>query len=197
MKLKLIPALLALFFVVSSLASINSLASVETYTIDTKGAHAGITFRIKHLGYSWLTGRFDDFSGSFKLDRENPENSSVLVLIETASINSNHGKRDLHLRGDKILDTDKFPQSKFESTRIVLSNDKTGTIYGNLTLHGVTKEVAINAVLVGGGDDPWGGFRIGFTGKTTISLADFGINFNLGPHSKEVELILDIEGVRQ
>lgn len=172
-------------------------ATVENYVIDTKGAHASIQFRIKHLGYSWLTGRFDTFSGNFKLDRENPEKSSVEVQIDPASINSNHAERDKHLRDERFLHTDKFKTASFKSTRIELSSDKSGIIYGDFTLRGVTKEIAINTQLVGGGEDPWGGFRVGFVGTTKLSLADFGITYNLGPDSKEVELVLNVEGIRQ
>ena len=179
------------------LSSLNAHAAVEKYIIDTKGAHASIEFRIKHLGYSWLTGRFDEFSGGFSLDRDNPDKSSVQVDIKPASINSNHSERDKHLRGKDFLDVAKFSEASFKSTRIDLKDDKSGVIYGDFTLRGVTKEIAIDAQLVGGGKDPWGGFRVGFTGTTRISLADFGITYNLGPQSKEVEIMLNVEGIRQ
>lgn len=172
-------------------------AAVEQYMIDTKGAHASIEFRIKHLGYSWLTGRFDEFSGDFTLDRDNPDKSSVRVEINPASINSNHSERDKHLRGKDFLDVKKFGEASFKSTRITLNDDKSGVIYGDFTLRGVTKEIAIDAQLVGGGKDPWGGFRVGFTGTTKISLADYGITYNLGPQSKEVEIELNVEGIRK
>lgn len=165
------------------------------YTIDKEGAHAGISFRIKHLGYSWLSGRFDDFSGSFTFDENAPENSTVSVEINTASINSNHGQRDNHLRSGDFLDTGFFETASFNSTAMEISGE-TAMITGDLTLHGVTKSITINAEYVGAGDDPWGGYRAGFTGTTTLTLADFDMNFNLGPASTEVHLILDIEGVR-
>lgn len=172
-------------------------AAVEQYIIDTKGAHASIEFRIKHLGFSWLTGRFDEFSGDFTLDRDNPDKSSVRVNINPASINSNHSERDKHLRGSDFLDVKKFGSASFKSTRIELKDDKSGVIYGDFTLRGVTKEIAIDAQLVGGGKDPWGGFRVGFTGTTKLSLADFGMTYNLGPQSKEVEIMLNVEGIRK
>lgn len=166
------------------------------YVIDTAKSHAAVTFRIPHLGFSWLNGRFDDFSGTFSYDDAKPEESKVKVEINTDSINTNHAERDKHLRGKDFLDTSKFPKAVFESTAVKMDGD-TATIVGNLTLHGVTKEVEIVAEPVGGGADPWGGYRQGFTGTTSLPLKDFGIDFDLGPASKEVDLTLDIEGVRQ
>lgn len=170
-------------------------ASAAEYTIDSKGAHASITFRIKHLGFSWLTGRFDRFTGTYSYDEKAPEASKVSVEIDTASVSSNHAERDKHLRNADFLDVEKFPKATFVSKKVEPAGDGKAKVTGDLTLRGVTKEIAIDAAYVGGGADPWGGNRTGFTGKTSIALADFGITFNLGPASKEVELTLDIEGV--
>ena len=191
MKVQSLPlALLA-----AALAASSPSAAAD-YVIDSAKAHASVNFRIKHLGFSWLTGRFDEFAGTFAFDEANPEASKVKVEIDTESINSNHAERDKHLRGKDFLDTASFPKAVFESTSVKVDGDK-ATIVGNLTLHGVTKEVEIAAARIGGGEDPWGGYRQGFTGTTRIALKDFGINFDLGPASKEVELTLNIEGIRQ
>lgn len=172
-------------------------AAADNYLIDMKGAHASINFRIKHLGYSWLSGRFDKFSGSFAFDDKNPAASNVKVEIDVTSINSNHAERDKHLRGPDFLDVAKYPTASFESTGVKDNGEGKATITGKLTLHGVTKDVAIDAVRIGGGADPWGGFRQGFAGTTKLTLADFGITRDLGPASKDVELTLDVEGVKQ
>lgn len=172
-------------------------AQAAEFVIDSKGQHAAINFRIKHLGFSWLTGRFDKFSGTFNFDDKNPAASSVKVEIDTASVNSNHGERDKHLRSADFLDADKFPTATFESTSVKPAGDGKADITGKLTLHGVTKDIVINATRVGGGNDPWGGYREGFTGTTKISLADFAIKKDLGPASKDVELTLDVEGVKK
>lgn len=175
--------------------TIGASAQAAEYTIDTSGAHASINFRIQHLGYSWLSGRFDTFSGTFSFDEDAPEQASVSVEIDTSSVNSNHGERDIHLRSGDFLDVAAFPTASFVSSLMVISGE-TAAITGDLTLHGVTREIVINAEYVGSGDDPWGGYRAGFVGTTTISLADFGIKFNLGAASKELELTLNIEGIR-
>lgn len=167
------------------------------YVIDMKGAHASINFRANHLGFSWLVGRFDKFSGTFSFDDKSPDASKVKVEIDTASVNSNHAERDKHLRGADFLDVEKYPTATFESTSVKTTADGKATIVGKLTLRGVTKDVTIEAERVGGGDDPWGGYREGFAGTTTLTLADFGIPKDLGPATKTVELTLNVEGVRQ
>ncbi|MFT3732531.1 MAG: YceI family protein [Hyphomicrobium sp.] len=172
-------------------------AMAADYKIDTDNAHASITFKVSHLGFSWIIGRFDKFSGTFSFDDKNPDASKVSVDIDTTSIDTNLALRDKHLRAADLLDTDKYPTAKFESTSIKSTAPNKATVTGNLTLHGVTKEVVIEADHVGGGKDPWGGYRDGFIGTTKITLADFGILRNLGPATKDVELILNIEGIRQ
>ena len=172
-------------------------ANAAEFVIDTKGAHASINFRIKHLGFSWLTGRFDKFSGTFAFDEKNPETSKVKVEIDTASVNSNHGERDKHLRSDDFLETDKFPTATFESTSVKMGRDGKAEIAGKFTMRGITKDIVINATRVGGGNDPWGGYREGFTGTTKLVLSDYAIKKDLGPAAKEVELTLEVEGVRK
>jgi polyisoprenoid-binding protein YceI len=173
------------------------LVQAADYVIDTKGAHAFIHFRIQHLGYSWLLGQFNDFSGQFSYDEENPDAASVEVRIKTASIDSSHAERDKHLRGEDFLDVDKYPLAEFSSTGYRENPDRTAVLSGNLTLHGVTRPVQIDVAPVGQGSDPWGGYRMGFTGTTRIKLADYGIDYDLGPASREVDLFFSIEGIRQ
>lgn len=174
----------------------GSIQAVE-YLIDTKGAHAFIQFHIKHLGYSWLVGRFNTFSGSFEYDEKNPDAASITVDIDTASIDSNHAERDKHLRDDEFLNVEKHPKARFVSNSYRdLGNDK-GELKGELTLNGVTRPITIDVTHIGAGMDPWGGYRRGFEGRTSFALADFGIKRNLGPASKEVHLWLGIEGIRQ
>lgn len=174
-----------------------ALSAPVKYQIDIKGMHASINFKIQHLGYSWLTGRFDQFNGDFTYDKENISNSEVNVTIDTNSINTNHAERDKHLRSDDFLDVKKYPKASFVSNSIAKTGDKTLTVKGNLTLHGVTKAIEITAQKIGEGKDPWGGYRAGFSGTTLIKLADYGITYNLGPASANVYFQLNLEGVRQ
>jgi len=179
------------------LLSLSGLVQAADYVIDTKGAHAFIQFHIKHLGYSWLVGRFNTFSGEFSYYEANPNASKVSVTIDTASVDSNHAERDKHLRDEEFLDVEQFPEARFVSTSYRdLGNDK-GELQGELTLHGVTRPLTIAVTMIGAGDDPWGGYRLGFEGRTSFALADFGIKRDLGPASKEVHLWLGVEGIRK
>ncbi|PAU52565.1 hypothetical protein BZL41_25165 [Pseudomonas sp. PIC25] len=172
-------------------------AMAADYVIDKQGQHAFVNFKISHLGYSWLYGTFKDFDGTFSFDEKNPEASKVKVTINTESVDTNHAERDKHLRSGDFLNVSKHPTATFESTAVKSTGTGTADITGNLTLNGVTKPVVIKAKLVGQGDDPWGGYRAGFEGSTTLKLKDFDIQKDLGPASQEVELILSVEGVRQ
>jgi polyisoprenoid-binding protein YceI len=186
-----------LTLVLAASLSLPGLSAAEKYVIDTEGAHAFVQFRIKHLGYSWLYGRFNEFSGAFTYDESAPNDSEVEVVIKTASLDSNHAERDKHLRGPDFLDVDNYPEARFESTSYKETGINQAVLKGDLTLHGVTNPVTIEVQKIGSGPDPWGGYRRGFQGSTTIALKDFGIDYNLGPASRKVELILSVEGIRQ
>ncbi|MGM0593432.1 MAG: YceI family protein [Pseudomonadota bacterium] len=172
-------------------------AQAADYIIDTKDAHAFIQFRIQHLGYSWLYGRFNDFEGRFSYDEKQPEKASVEVTIDTASLDTNHAERDKHLRNPDFFDVKKYPQAKFVSTGYQVTGEDSGTLQGRLTLHGTTRPITIDVSHIGAGEDPWGGYRRGFHGTTTIRPAEFGMDYDLGPASNTVELELSVEGIRQ
>jgi polyisoprenoid-binding protein YceI len=175
----------------------STAVTADDYVIDTKGAHASIKFRVQHLGFSWLYGRFNEFSGNFSYDEKQPENASVEVTIKTSSVDSNHAERDKHLRSDDFLNVAKYPEAKFVSTSYTQDKDGNGVLKGNLTLNGVTKPLEIDVEFIGAGKDPWGGYRAGFEGTTRFAMADFGIVKDLGPKSKDVEMILSVEGIKQ
>lgn len=181
----------------ASLALTGVSAQAADYAIDTQGQHAFINFKISHLGFSWLYGRFNDFEGTFSWDADAPEASRISVNIDPASVDSDHAERDKHLRSGDFLDVDTYPEASFVSTGVEALDNGRLAVTGDLTLHGVTKEVVIDAAVVGEGDDPWGNYRAGFEGTTKIRLADFGINAQLGPKSEEVLLTLSVEGIRQ
>ena len=185
--------LLATAILVTSAFSVNA----ADYKVDYEGAHASIQFKIKHLGYSWLTGRFNKFNGEFSYDPAKLEESKINMTIDVGSIDSNHAERDKHLRGEDFLNVDKHPTATFVSTDIIDQGEGEFDVIGDLTLNGVTKQVRIDAELVGEGQDPWGGYRAGFTGETTFALKDFGIDYNLGAASTHVTMQLDIEGIKK
>ena len=171
-------------------------AQAAEYVIDTEGQHAFIEWRIQHLGYSWLYGRFNDFEGGFEYEDGAIEDTSVDVTIDMASLDSNHAERDKHLREKDFFYVKEYPEASFKSTGIE-STDDGFVITGDLTMRGVTKEIEIEAEKVGEGEDPWGGYRAGFHGTTTLTLKDFGIDYDLGPASTTAEVTLSVEGIRQ
>lgn len=180
-----------------SLMAVSGSLFAADYAIDKEGQHAFINFKTGHMGFSMLHGRFNDFDGSFSWDAENPENSKVNVTINTASVDSNHAERDKHLRTADFLNVDKHPQATFASTSVEVTGENTAKVTGDFTFNGVTKPVVIDAVFIGEGEDPWGGYRAGFEGTTSIKLADYNVSMDLGPASAVVELDLTIEGIRQ
>ena len=173
--------------------------AAERYVIDTEGMHAFITFRIKHLGFSWLHGRFNRFSGDFDYDATNPANNRVRVTIDVASIDTNHAERDKHLRSKRFFDVRKFPRATFVSTAWEDLGNGRARLKGKFTLRGITKDIVIDVRQLGAGKDPWGGYRRGFEGTTTLHLSDYKMKEGhiLGPMAENIEIWLSIEGVRQ
>lgn len=178
-----------------ALASTSAIAA--DYVIDTQGAHASINFRIDHLGVSYVVGRFNEFEGRFHYDADNLDATTVEVDINVASVDSNHAERDRHIRSSDYLDVNRFADARFVSTAYTDQGDGKGVLEGDLTLYGQTLPISIDVEKVGEGEDPWGGYRAGFTGTTVLNLPDFGMNFNLGPRAEQVHLDLVIEGIRQ
>jgi polyisoprenoid-binding protein YceI len=195
MKKTLLTAVTASAIALASLFTVS--AQAADYQIDTKGAHAFVQFKIQHLGYSWLLGRFNTFEGDFSYDQAALEKSEIEIVIETASIDSNHAERDKHLKGSNFLDVKKFPKAVFKSTGFEVKDDKNAVVTGTFMLHGVKKTISFPVQKIGEGKDPWGGYRAGFEGKTTLKLADYGITYNLGPASANVEIHLYVEGIRK
>ncbi len=174
-------------------------AQAADYKIDSEGQHAFIQFKISHLGYSYILGDFKQFNGDFSYDPEAPEESSVAVKVDVDSLDSNHAERDKHILSGDFLDASKYPQASFKSTGFQIDDDgEEGEMTGELTLHGVTRKVTFDVDHIGGGDDPWGGYRQGFEATTTLNLADFDIDMSQFPEPMHsVDLYVVLEGIRQ
>ncbi len=178
----------------ATLAFSAAATQAAEYRIDP--GHSFVQFKISHLGVSWMIGTFDTLSGSLSYDSDaGPGGQSISVEIDTASVDTGHAERDKHLRSADFLDVDEYPTATFVSTGYE-GDDQGGTMTGDLTLHGVTKPIAIAVTKVGEGKDPWGGYRAGFEGTVTLVRKEFGMGYNLGPASESMELYLFIEGIR-
>lgn len=173
-------------------------AQAADYTIDTEGQHAFVQFKINHLGYSYILGSFEDFSGEFSYDADDLEASSVDMEVQVNSLNSNHGERDRHILSSDFLNSDEYPTATFTSTEFESTSENEGVVTGDLTLHGQTQEIEMPVTLIGEGEDPWGGYRAGFEGSTMITLGDFDIDMSDFPEAMhELELYVTFEGIRQ
>ena len=171
-------------------------AMAADYVIDKEGQHAFVDFKISHLGYSFIHGTFKDWDGTFSFDAAKPEASKIAVELKTASLFTNHAEGDKHILSKDFLDAGKFPEAKFVSTSVKSTGEKTADVTGDLTLHGVTKPTVIKATFNGEGKDPWGGYRAGFNGTSTLNLNDFGIK-GPGPTSQTLDLDITFEGVQK
>src|SRR3954464_936959 len=150
---------------VSLLALVPAVHAAETYEIDP--AHSTIAFKVRHMLGS-AKGNFSKFSGTIVVDRDHPEQSSVVVTIDAASIDTGISKRDDHLRGE-LFSVEKYPHITFKSRRVKQTGAKSGEIAGDLTMRGVPREITLSVQLVG---DRW---RV-----TTAPLkrSQFGLVFN-------------------
>jgi polyisoprenoid-binding protein YceI len=168
---------------------------VETYEVDLE--HSSITFRIKHLGITYVYGRFNDMSGILKIDNQTPANSSVQVSAKTESVDTNVPKRDDHLRSPDFFDAKKFPTISFTSKSFKKLDEDTYEVAGSLNLHGITRPLTVTVEHTGSGKDPWGGYRTGYETTFTIKRSDFGMTTMLNGVGDEVRITLSIEGIRK
>ncbi|WP_085716408.1 YceI family protein [Pseudomonas sp. B28(2017)] len=190
---------LAALAIGSILLSANVMAA--DYTVDKQGQHAFVNFKISHLGYSYITGTFKDIDGKFSFDATKPEDSKIEFNVNTASVFTNNAERDKHISSKDFLKVADFPKATFVSTSVKSTGKNaagkdTADVAGDLTIAGVTKPVVVKATFLGEGKDPWGGYRAGFEGTTSIKRSDFGKMMDLGPQSDAVDLYITFEGVK-
>ncbi len=147
-------------------------AAVETYKIDP--VHSTVGFTIRHF-FTSVPGVFTKFSGTIVVDRNNLENSSTEATIEVPSIDTRVQKRDDDLRSANFFDVPRFPAMAFKSKAWKKTGENTFDITGDLTIHGVTKEVVLKAKLLGFGPGMKDAMLSGWEATATINRNDFGI----------------------
>ena len=177
-------------------------AGAAEYQIDP--AHSEIIFKVRHMGLSTVTGRFEKFTGNFDVDPKNVKRTKGSAVIETGSISTTNAKRDEHLKSEDFFDAAHHPQIKFQSKEVkdVNEKDSTATLVGDLTMRGVTKPVELK--VKGGGIilDGWGNERAAFTATGKLNRFDYGLKWNKALEAgslvvgETVELVLAFEGVR-
>ena len=170
--------------------------ATETYKVDP--VHTTAIFRVKHLGVTYFYGRFNETTGTFTLNTEDPSEMLFDVQIKTESVDTNATGRNNHLKSPDFFNAKQFPTISFKSESVQSRGENLYTVAGNLTLHGVTKPITVQMEFVGQGDKgPRFGYRAGFDATFTIKRSDYGMNFMQGMLGDEVRIMVGLEGARQ
>ena len=177
--------------------------ATSTWNIDA--THSLIEFSAKHLMITTVKGRLADARGAIVVDEASPDKSSATVEFDAKSIDTRSEQRDEHLRSPDFLDVEKFPTISFTSRRVIGASAQPGAgfkVVGDLTIHGVTKEVVLDATYEGRGRDPWGGERVSFSADTNIDRREFGLVWNAALEtggvlvSNDIRIHLEVQAVR-
>ena len=178
------------------LALLAAPALAATYKVD--GGHSSAVFKIQHFGAGNFYGIFDTIEGTIEYDAGNPGASSIEISIAADSVQSRIGRRDDHIKSPDFLDAKQFPKITFKSKSVKKGKDDTFEITGDLTLHGVTREITLTAEKTGEGKNPRSGAElIGFEARFSVDRAEYDMNFMVGPLGKEVGFIIALEAGKQ
>jgi polyisoprenoid-binding protein YceI len=174
---------------------LGALAAADDYTVDV--AHSSVSFKIEHMGLSYVHGRFNSFSGGFKIDTADPAKSSFEFAIKTQSVDTNNQGRDTHLRSPDFFNAKQYASITFKSSAVKPVVDGGYEVTGDLTMHGETKPITLT--LKGGKviNDPRAGTRIGFYGDFTINRTDFGVAKNMKMLGEDVQVSVGLEATKK
>jgi polyisoprenoid-binding protein YceI len=184
-----------------STATTTATPTRTTWTIDP--AHSQVEFAVRHLMITKVRGRFAGVKGTLVTDEADPAKAQVEVVIDVNSIDTREPQRDAHLKSADFFDVETYPTITFKSTRVTDVRGDRFTLVGDLTIHGVTREVALDVTSEGRAKDPWGGERAGYSAATRINRRDFGLAWNQALETggfvvgDEITISLDLELLRQ
>ncbi|MCW2238671.1 YceI family protein [Azospirillum canadense] len=185
----------ALFATAAMGALAPASAAPVTYKIDP--AHLSVAFIVNHVGFSNVIGRFNTAAGDVTFDKDAVEKSAVNVSIDTASVDTNHAKRDDHLRSPDFFNAKEFPKLTFKSSKIEKTGAKTGKLYGDLTMLGVTKPVVLDVTFNNEGVSPASKLEtVGFSARGTVKRTDFGMKYGAPAIGDEIQLLIEAEAVK-
>jgi polyisoprenoid-binding protein YceI len=171
-----------------------------TWTVDP--AHSSVGFSVKHMGIANVRGKFTEFEGMLEME-ESLSDCGAHGTVKVASIDTGESDRDEHLRSPDFFDAEQFPEIAFESTHVEAIDDESSRVTGNLTMHGITKEIKLDVLIQGTDTDPWGNTRAGLEVIGTLNRDDFDMKFNqaLGSGNvlvgDKVKMALEISAVLQ
>ena len=185
----------ALFVATAAGTLTPAFAAPVSYKIDP--AHTAVAFIVNHIGFSNVIGRFNTVSGDISFDKDAVEKSTVNVTIDSTSIDTNHAKRDEHLRSPDFFNAKEFPKLTFKSTKIEKTGDKTGKLHGDLTMLGVTKPVVLDITFNKDGVSPASKLETaGFSARGTVKRTDFGMKYGAPAVGDDIQLLIEIEAVK-
>ena len=182
-------------------AAVQTELARTTWAIDP--VHSSVEFAVRHLMITTVKGRFTDVKGMVLVDEARPDSSTADITVAVASIDTREAQRDAHLRSADFFEADKYPTLTFRSRRVDSIAGDGFKLVGDLTIHGVTREVTLDVAAEGRSKDPWGGERAGYSATTKIKRSDFGLTWNPLLEtgglavSDEVKITLDVELVKQ
>jgi polyisoprenoid-binding protein YceI len=156
--------------------AVQSASGRTTWAIDP--VHSSVEFSVRHLMITTVKGRFTDVQGTVVLDDANPAAAAADITVNVASIDTREAQRDAHLRSADFFDVETHPTLTFRSKRVGSLPGDRFTLVGDLTIHGVTREVTLDITAEGRSKDPWGGVRAGYSATTKIKRSDFGLTWN-------------------
>jgi polyisoprenoid-binding protein YceI len=181
--------------------TVTATSARTTWTIDP--ANSQVEFAVRHLMISTVRGRFAGVKGSVVTDDSDPRTAQVDVTIDVHTIDTREAQRDAHLRSADFFDAEKFPVLTFKGTRVTDVKADRFKLVGDLTMHGVTREVTLDVTSEGRGKDPWGGERAGYSAVAKVNRSDFGLTWNQVLETggiavgDEIKISLDLELVKQ
>ena len=176
--------------------------AVSTWNVDP--VHSGAEFKVKHMMISNVKGQFTGVSGTLSLDEADITKSKIEATIDAASINTREAQRDAHLKSADFFDVEKFPTLSFKSTKVTKKDEGELAVEGELTIHGVTRNVIFHVEgPTAPGKDPWGNTRIGLSATTKINRKDYGLTWNAALETggilvgEDVTITLEVQLVKQ
>jgi polyisoprenoid-binding protein YceI len=175
--------------------------TLTTWTIDP--AHTHVEFAVKHLMITTVKGRFGGVTGTVRTHDGDPGKGQAEIAIDASSIDTREPQRDGHLKSADFFDVEKYPKLTFKSTRIADVKGNTFKLIGDLTIHGVTREIALDVTSEGTSKDPWGGERAGFSATGKLKRSDFGLTWNQALEAggflvgDDIKISLDVEVLKQ
>ena len=165
--------------------------------------HSEIGFKVKHMMFTNVSGKFESFTAEATTEDENFESANITFSADVSSVNTGNTDRDNHLKSGDFFNMDEHDKITFKSTSFTKNSDSDYTLTGDLSVRGVTKPVTLDVEFGGIGKDPWGNTKAGFSATGKLNRKDFGLTWNAALEtggvlvSDEVRLVIDVQFVKQ